>query len=178
MADVVLAECGGQAWLVGGEQYIDDLLANTLSPDVSIEVVACESKLAVNALWRANGGEDVASMWLIHPAIVSRAKGVVVGGVPGLQFAAWSASLDKLAEAVLQTAADALARDAALVLVLVRHAKAEAPAMEAELGSLRCGLVEAGLGGLGVAAGRISREVRGVDGPGQADRIDVVVRRA
>ncbi len=31
MADIVLAECRGQAWLVSGEQYIDHLLANTLA---------------------------------------------------------------------------------------------------------------------------------------------------
>ena len=44
MADIVLAEFGGQAWLVGGEEYIDDLLANTLPQHVTIELVACDFK--------------------------------------------------------------------------------------------------------------------------------------
>ena len=57
MADIVLAECRGQAWLVSGEQYIDHLLANTLPPHVSIELVPCEfeigSRRAVGAALRA-----------------------------------------------------------------------------------------------------------------------------
>ncbi len=42
MADITLAEYNGRVWLVGGEVYIDDLLANTLTPNVSIELVRCE----------------------------------------------------------------------------------------------------------------------------------------
>ena len=56
MADITLAEFHGRVWLVGGEPYIDDLLANTLAADVSIEIIPCEQKSQVNALWEQHCG--------------------------------------------------------------------------------------------------------------------------
>ena len=57
MADITLAELNGRVWLVGGEPYIDDLLANTLAPEISIELVPCESKSEVHALWVQHCGQ-------------------------------------------------------------------------------------------------------------------------
>ena len=173
MADVVLAECSGQAWLVRGEQHIDDLLGNTMEADVSIEVVPCESKLAVDALWRQWNDGDPSMMWLIHPAIVNRVRGQP--GEIAVVFAEWSASLDDAAQRALQrAAAAAAAAKPGEALVLVRHVAAEAPPMALDMANLRCGLLEVRLSALGVA--RIERETRAAERPGEAERILFEVR--
>ena len=83
MADILLAECEANVWLVGGEAHLDDLLANTLAPDVSIELVTCDSVPDVRALWARHGGDAAAGMpWLVHPAIVARVKAALRGTVP------------------------------------------------------------------------------------------------
>ena len=81
MADIVLAEHRGQTWLVSGERYIDDLLANTLPRDISIEFVACESEFDVTILWVQNCGQPTlaGAPWIIHPAIATRIRGKVAG---------------------------------------------------------------------------------------------------
>ena len=56
MADITLAEFNGSVWLVGGESHIDDLLTNTLSSDVTIEMVPCARKSDVHDLWVQNCG--------------------------------------------------------------------------------------------------------------------------
>ena len=70
MADIVLAEHRGQTWLVSGEQYIDDLLANTLPGDISIEFIACQSDSDVTVLWVQNGAQPASagSPWIINPS--------------------------------------------------------------------------------------------------------------
>src|SRR5580698_9150122 len=57
MADITLAEFNGRVFLVGGEAYLDDLLANTLAKEVSIELVQCERQSAVHELWVQHCGE-------------------------------------------------------------------------------------------------------------------------
>ncbi len=178
-ADVILAECNGQAWLVLGEQHIDDLLNNTLSAHVSIDIIACESKSAVDALWRRHGGGDnTAMMWMIHPAILRRARGQSQG-LPGeviVAFAAWSAALDDAAQTALRTAADLALNRPEAALALVRHVPQDAPPMAAQMADLRSGLVEAHLAGMGVAAERLLRETMTVASPELADRITLVLR--
>ena len=69
MADITLAEFNGRVWLVGGEVHIDDLLANTLPPDVSIEMVRCESQSEVHSLWVQNCGEPASAADAVdHPS--------------------------------------------------------------------------------------------------------------
>ena len=128
MADIVLGECSGQAWLVRGEQHIDHLLANTLATDVSIKIVACESKSAVDALFRAAGGDDPAMMWLIHPAVVNRERGQ--GGVMEVRFLPWSAQIDAAASSTLQAAAALAARHEQAAVRLVRHLPADEVAID------------------------------------------------
>lgn len=172
MADVVLAECSGQAWLVRGEQHIDDLLGNTMEADVSIEIVPCDTKLAVDALWRQWNDGEPSALWLIHPAIVNRARGQTAEIV--VVFTEWSASLDAAAQRALQLAAAAAGAKPGGALVLVRHVAAEAPPMALEMANLRCGLLEARLSALGVA--RMERETRTTERPGEAERILLEVR--
>ena len=82
MADILLAEFEGRVWLVSGEEHLDDLLANTLSPDVSVELVPCQSVAAVRDQWAQHGGDPSAGMpWLVHPNIVARVIGATRGGI-------------------------------------------------------------------------------------------------
>ena len=106
MADIILAECGGQAWLVGGEQYIDDLLANTLSPDISIELVTCQSNQDVNHLWAQNSGpqSETGVPWVIHPAIFARVRRASAQD-RSVFFGQWSARLDEDAQMTIRSAA-------------------------------------------------------------------------
>src|ERR1700722_18893509 len=105
MADIVLAEHRGQTWLVSGERYIDDLFANTLPRDISIEFVACESESDVNVLWVQNCGQPklAGAPWMIHPAIATRIRGKVAGH--SVFFGQWSAMLDPDARSVIRAAA-------------------------------------------------------------------------
>ena len=172
MADVILAECAGQAWLIRGEQHIDGLLGNTMDADVSIAIVPCESKSAVNGLWQQWNDEDLSSMWLIHPAILNRVRGQT--GELAVVFAEWSASLDDAAQSVLKAAAAlALAKPEA-TLVLVRHVAEDAPPMALDMANLRSGLLEARLTVLGAA--RFARETRVPPRPDAAELVLLEVR--
>ena len=180
MPDIILAELTTNAWLVRGEQYIDDLLANTLPPHITIEVVTCESKSAVDTMWRDNGGTDPSEMWLIHPAIVNRARGV--GTRYSIYFAPWSASLEARSLGTIASIAETLTshaeRDGAGVLALIRHVAPKAPAMATDLANLRTGLIEQQLASLGVPPSHLVRETQDSETDEQSDRIDLVVRPA
>lgn len=173
--DITLAEVSGQAWLVRGEQHIDDLLNNTLDPDISIEVVACESKLDVDALWSRWSDAPTAEMWLIHPGILKRVKGGAPAGSV-VVFPPWSAALDAAAlHVVAATAAAANARPEAQV-ALVRHVLPGAARASEDLGGLRCMLLEGRLVEAGVAAGRLQRETTPAGSEAEAERIDLLLR--
>jgi hypothetical protein len=172
MSDIVLAECSGQAWLVRGEQHIDDLLGNTLTADINIEIILCESKSAVDSLWRRWNDDDPSAMWLIHPAIVNRARGQA--GEIAVVFAEWSASLDDAAHRAMQAAAAAAGAKPTAALVLVRHVAELAPPMALQMADLRCALLEARLAELGVA--RMERETRVAERAHDAERIRLDVR--
>jgi hypothetical protein len=179
MADIVLAQLGVRTWLVGGEALIDDLLANTLPPHVTIDFVACQSQSEVEALWLANTAdpEEYGMPWLIHPAIAERCRKPAAGaGLYPVTFAPWSAMRDAGSEDAVAAAAREALADAAKTVALHWHVAAGAPALAAELGSLRCGLLEAELAAKGVPAERIGR-LRG-DDAGVADRIDIRVAAA
>ena len=119
----VLAECSGQAWLVRGEQHIDELLANLLEPHVTIEVVACELKSAVNALAYEYGAAPGTELWLIHPAIVNRARGETAVSA---DFSEWSALLSERALTDLSTIAALALRSADMNIVLTCYIAADA----------------------------------------------------
>jgi hypothetical protein len=174
MVDITLAEFNGAVWLVGGEVHIDNLLANTLGPDVTIELVTCETKMQVHELWHKFCGppEFEGDPWLIHPGIVNRIRGTL-GGFR-VRFAPWSAQLDASAQAVIAAAA-AQAGEAGLLVT--DYVDAGAADMEADLARLRLGLIERALAGAGVAAGRVRRARLPVGQDGDGERVDIEVVR-
>lgn len=179
MADIVLAECQGQAWLVSGEQYIDNLLANTLPPEVSIELVACESKSEVDALWVQHCGPPApfTAPWLIHPGVTNRVRRRE--GKHAVFFAQWSAMLDDDARAVIRSAAGWAHDNPERNVTLVRYIKPGSPQAMTDLANLRASLIEAELVALQIAGGRIIRDTQDIASvPGMTDesqRVDVVV---
>jgi hypothetical protein len=178
-ADIVLAEHRGQVWLVSGEQYIDDLLANTLPTDVSIEFVACESHSEIDELWERSFAPPQVPRppWMIHPAIVNRVRRASMGHC--VIFGQWSALLDDDARAAIGVAAEFSARTRDASVTLISYVAPDNPSLSADLAALRSGLIEAELARLGIARSRIGRASRAQsDGSGdgsQAQRIDIII---
>lgn len=157
MADIVLAEHQGQSWLVSGERHIDDLLANTLAPNLTIEFVACESKSAVTELWVQYCGEPTFAVapWIIHPAIAARLRPRPTGS--RVLFTPWSAMLDDDAKAVIAAAAARAAESGGAGVVLTRYLEGDDPQPITDLANLRSSLIEAQLVTLGIQPERIVR---------------------
>ena len=182
MADILLAEFEGRVWLVSGEVHLDDLLANTLSPDVSVELVACESVAAVRDQWARHGGDPSAGMpWLVHPNVVARVMGVTRGASPdhAVMFGPWSVLLDQAALAVIEAAAAQANRQPEATITLAEYLDPAGPQAIADLSRLRAQLIEDQLAANGVPRERISRVRRAVgEVPGMAQesqRVDILL---
>jgi len=181
MADITLAEFNGRVWLVGGEVHIDDLLANTLTPDVSIELVRCESQSDVHDLWIQNCGEaQTSSMpWIIHPNIAARIR----RSSPDYSvfFAQWSVMLDPDALAVIREAFNWSVQNPEAPVILAEYLDPDGPQAMVDLSRLRAQLIEDKLAEHGIERSLISRERRAVgDVPGmtqESQRVDIIVRR-
>jgi hypothetical protein len=172
MADIVLAEHQGRAWLVSGEQYIDDLLANRLPSDISIDIVSCASHADVTALLSP---EDTGkSFWAIHPGIVKRLRRGLEGYT--VLFSQWSALLDDDAGSVIRGAADLAALHPEAAVMLTSYAGADAPPMARALSELRKNLLEAVLIEHGVARARIAH-ISCDPAAGETDRFDIIINR-
>jgi hypothetical protein len=180
MADIVLAEHQGVTWLVSGERYIDDLLANTLPDDISIEFVACVSHSDVNGLWVQNCGESTTSAapWMINPAIVNRIRRASPGH--SVYFGRWSAMLDDDARSVIRSSADWAKKCRDADVVLVSYLEAGGPRMISDLANLRGSVIEADLIELGIAQSRIVRATRDMSGVSrvgpESDQIDIIIQ--
>lgn len=184
MADITLAEFNGRVFLVGGEAYLADLLANTLASNVSIELVQCERQSEVQALWVRNCGQlepGIGGMpWTIHPAIVARIR----RSAPGYTvfFAQWSAMLDADALAVIDAAALWASSNPEAPVRIVEYVDDGAPAASATLAGLRAELIEQRLETGGIPRGRLTRarrptsEASGMGADSQ--RVDIVVDAA
>jgi hypothetical protein len=171
MADIVLAECSGQAWLVRGEQHIDELLANLLEPHVTIEVVTCESKSAVNALAHEYGAAPGTELWLIHPAIVNRARGETAVSA---DFSEWSALLSERALTDLSKITARALQRADMNIVLTCYIAADAATTAIDLTNLRVRILEGRLAMLGISASRMLRQTE-IDAA-KTDRIELILR--
>ena len=181
MADITLAEFDGGVWLVGGEPLIDDLLANTLPDDVTIEFVACRNKSDVHALWVQHCGEQayLGDPWIIHPAIVKRIRRTTPDHA--VFFAQWSVFLDDDANAVIRAAAR-LANGApdAAPPPAPPPPPPPPPARGGGGRTLRAQLITDALQKAGVSAERIlrvRRDVADLSGTGaESQRVDIAVK--
>ena len=182
MADIVLAEYNGQAWMVGGVEHIDDMLANTLPDNVSIEIVRCETHSQIDELWERYCGEPVAGPmpWAIHPGIVKRLRRQSTGHA--VFFEQWSAKLDGDAMDVIRAAANWALQFEEAEVHLVSYASGQAGRAARDLSNLRCGVIEEELEKLGVAESRFVRIVQDLaalpDGSEEAQRIDIEIKQA
>lgn len=180
MADITLAEFNGRVWLVGGEPFIDDLLANTLAPEISIELVPCEHKSEVKQLWVQHCGpqEGFGDPWMIHPAIVDRIRRTTTGY--SVFFAEWSAAIDQDGHTVIASVAAWWQNNPTATLDLVEFVDPAGPRSIADLSRLRAQLVAEALAAASVPAERIGRTTEMPDSvAGQAQesqRIDIIVR--
>jgi hypothetical protein len=182
MADITLAEFNGRVWLVGGEAHLQDLLANTLPPEISTELVQCERAEDVRSLWAQLCGPPPAdgTPWQIHPAIVARIHRTWPDYA--VYFAQWSALLDNEALAVINAAALQANENPEAPVVLAEYLDPKGPQAIADLSRLRAQLIEDRLAESGVDRDRVTREKRNVsDVPGmtqESQRVDIVVRPA
>lgn len=180
MADITLAECNGGVWLVSGEDYLHDLLGNTLPKKVSIEFVQCERPDEVRRLWIQNCGprEDGGMPWQIHPAIVTRTRRRTPDFA--VYFGPWSALLDQDALIVLGAAAEQARELIETPVVVAQYLAPGGPRPMVDLAALRAHLVEEKLTELGVPRARIERVIRDVtdlpESGQESQRIDVIVR--
>ena len=179
MADITLAEFNGRVWLVGGEAYLQDLLANTLSPDISIELVQCERTSDIHHLWVQNCGEPATGgmPWQIHPNIVARIRRRSPDYA--VFFAQWSVLLDQDALTVISAAAGWAKENPEARVVLAEYLDPDGPQAIADLSRLRMQLIEDRLAEAGITRARMDRIRRKVsDVPGmsqESQRIDIVV---
>ena len=179
MADITLAELNGRVWLVGGERYLDDLLANTLSQGVSIEIVACDTQSEVNSLWVQNCGQPSipGTPWQINPKIVARIR----SRSPGFQvfFGSWSVLLDADALTVINAAAAWAKEDTEAPVLLAEYIDPAGPEAISDLSRLRARLIADKLVEGGVDRERIERTTREMieigGGAGDNQRVDIIV---
>jgi hypothetical protein len=179
-----LAEYDGNTWVVGGEEHIDDLLANTLPPDVTIELLPCDSKSDVIALWVRNCGPlpdgIIGEPWIIHPGIVNRVRSMSPDYA--VFFGQWSAMLDEAALAVIDGAAASAVQNPDAPLFLAEYLDPAGPAAIADLQRLRMMLIEERLVAKGIDRTRLQRITRAVaDMPGmgqESQRVEIIVEIA
>ncbi len=180
MADITLAEFNGRVWLVGGEVHLQDLLANTLSQQVSIELVQCEHTSEVHHLWVQNCGEQNGDglPWQIHPNIVARIRRRSPDYA--VFFAQWSALLDPDALSVINAAAAWARENPQAPVVLAEYVDPQGPPAMADLSRLRTQLIEDKLAETGIPRDRVERVRRDVtEVPGmsqESQRVDIIVR--
>ncbi len=169
MADITLAEFNDRVWLVGGENYIDDFLFNSLPPEITVEIVPCDSLQEVTRMWTqlCSDIDPTAMPWAINPAIVDRVRRKLSGH--SVYFAEWSASIEKDGRAVIATVAEWWRDNKVALIDVVDFLAPNAPKSAANLSQLRGQLVEEALVEAGVAVAQITRVTRE---PGKGHRQD------
>lgn len=176
LAELVLAECHGQVWLVNGDNHIDDVLNGRLPEGVSIEYITLPDRAAVIDMWmRLSPEADEGGMpWMINPALLGRLRGAFNPGVRSVGFAAWSVLLDGAATATLTDAATWLAADGSRRLRLRQFALEAAEPGKADLQRLRGQLVLGALTRAGAAPERMTEETMPTESAEDCERMDVI----
>ena len=176
LADVVLAECHGQVWLVGGDEHIDGVLNGRLPDGVTVEYVTLESRGAVIEMWTrlSSQADDSGMPWMINPALLARLRGAFNPGVRSVTFPAWSVMLDGEAQRTLADAAMWSAADPGRRLRLRQFAVTAAEPGKADLQRLRGQLALGALVRAGVPADRVTEETEPATTAADAERLDVI----
>lgn len=180
MADITLAEFNGRVWLVGGDNYIDDFLFNSLPPEITVEIVPCDSREQMLQMWTDMCGEPdgMSDPWLINPAIVDRVRRKLSGH--SVFFAEWSAAIESDGHVVIAAAAASWRDNMHATLDLVDYLEPNAPKSIANLSKLRRELIEEALIDKGVPATQIGHVTRepGTDAGNtqERQRVDIVGR--
>ena len=176
MTLMVLAEAGGQMWVVEGEEYISELLMNELPDGVSVELVTCATQADVYALWR-EGSPDAEAQgkvpWVINPAFGDRIRRSLGSYVRAITFTPWSAMLDPAAQTELTDAAAWLETNPDGRLLLRQFAAAAPQPGEADLQRLRGQLVLGALGRAGADMARVAEGTIPAGEPTDLDRMEI-----
>ena len=168
MSDIILAECGGNTWLVEGVEHLDDLMRNLLPAEVTVSFVTCATPEEALALWagrRTADADEHAVPWMVNPAIVRRIR--AAKAEPAIIFAPWSAMLDSDAEQLL-------AGLAGRMLTLRQFTPAEPPPGLGDLQRLRGMLVVAALVRAGADASALVHATAAAATPDDANRLELV----
>lgn len=178
MGRVVLAESGGQVWIVEGDEHVSELLVNELPDDVAVEFVTCDTPAAVFAMWRERspGAAAGASPWVLNPAIVARIRRTLAPARRGVQFTPWSAMLDEAAQAELAAAAAWLDANPGGRLLLRQFAPAAPVPGQADLQRLRAQLVLAALLRAGAVMAAVADEMAAATAEADAERLDIITQ--
>ena len=177
MADVVLAECDGQVWLVAGEEHIDALLIDKLAPGVTVELVTCDTRAAVYAMWQQMSSDPAAGAqpWTLNPLITRRILGGL-GLAPGVvRFTPWSAMLDETSAQTMAGAVAWLAANPGGTVVLRQFEAAEPGPGQADLQRLRGQLALAALVRAGAEAVRLTEDRAAAEAEAQMDEMHIVL---
>ena len=176
MAVVVLADSGGQVWLIEGDEHVGALLVNELPDGVTVEMIACSSRAAVFELWRERSTEasDGAQPWLINPIIADRIRRSLGGVQRAVTFTPWSAMLDAAATAELLDAASWLVANPSGRLLLRQFASADPVPGLADLQRLRGQLTLGALGRAGADPGRMLEDTALPAADADADRLVIM----
>ncbi len=180
MADVTLAECDGQIWLVGGDEHLHALLLNELPPGVEVVLLPCATRAELDGHWRRLTPEapEGAQPWILNPAISKRILGRMGLDSGRIGFQPWSAMLDAAAEDAVAAAAAWIAAHPDGGLLLRQFAADGAVPGHADLQRLRGQLVAAALQRAGVPEGRIRGETVPAAAPADAERLEIVTEGA
>ena len=160
MTRVVLAECGGQVWLVGGEQHLDAVLHGSLPDGTDVEYIVVENRAAVFQMWdelSADASENNMP-WMINPALLGRLRGRFGPSRRTVQFTPWSVMLDVEAQEAVADAATWLCAQPERRVTLRQFAPADPAPGQLDVQRLRSQLVTGSLLRAGVASGQVSED--------------------
>ena len=173
---VTLVDCGGQIWLVEGEDHLDALLINELPDHVTVRLVKCETRAEMYALWTEHTPTQgqYAQPWALNPAITNRLLAHLGLSSGAVQFTPWSAMLDEAGRTAVGHAATWLASHPAGT-VLLRQWTDAAPG-HADLQRLRLQLVTGALAGAGADPARLRTELVASGTAEEAERVEIVTQ--
>jgi len=70
--DVIIAYFNDSWWLVRGVPHLDSMLKDEAPPELTIEIVSCDSWAGVVRLWEEP--EEGKLPWAINPRVITRLK--------------------------------------------------------------------------------------------------------